>query len=138
MAKRTAELVGKKNFKMVNCHLGNGSLSAIKDDVHGYLHGLEPLGRCAHGYPLRDIDACVVQPICNKYGMSVDDCLTMLNKKSGMLGLRSGVSSDFRDLGEGADKGNEDCKLALEKFAYEVAAKYVGFLRCRLKRASMC
>ena len=71
-----------------------------------------------------DIDACVVQFICNKYNMSVDDCLTMLNKKSGMLAL-SGVSSDFRDLGDGADKGNEDCKLALEKFYYEVA-KYVG------------
>ena len=56
--------------------------------------------------------------------MSVDDCLTMLNKKSGMLAL-SGVSSDFRDLGEGADNGDEDCKLALEKFSYEVA-KYVG------------
>ena len=63
--------------------------------------------------------------------MSVDDCLTMLNKKSGMLAL-SGVSSDFRDLGEGADNGNEDCKLALEKFAYEVA-KYVGAYAAALK-----
>ena len=48
----------------------------------------------------------------------------MLNKKSGVLAL-SGVSSDFRDLGAGADAGNEDCKLALDKFYYEVA-KYVG------------
>ena len=71
-----------------------------------------------------DIDACVVQFICNKYGMSVDDCLTMLNKKSGVLAL-SEVSSDFRDLEDGADKGNEKCKLALEKFCYETA-KYVG------------
>ena len=126
VAKRTAELVGKKNFKMVNCHLGNGSsLSAIKDGkCMDTSMGLSPLAGVPMGTRSGDIDPCVVQFICNKYNMSVDDCLTMLNKKSGMLAM-SGVSSDFRDLGDGADKGNEDCKLALEKFAYEVA-KYVG------------
>ena len=71
-----------------------------------------------------DIDACVVQFICNKYGMSVDECLNMLNKKSGVLAV-SGVSSDFRDLEDGSAAGNENCTLALEKFCYEVA-KYVG------------
>ena len=48
----------------------------------------------------------------------------VLNKKSGVLGI-SGVSSDFRDLADGAKNGNENCALALDKFAYEVA-KYVG------------
>ena len=48
----------------------------------------------------------------------------MLNKKSGVLAL-SGVSSDFRDIEEGAEGGNEDCALALDKFAYEVR-KYIG------------
>ena len=48
----------------------------------------------------------------------------MLNKKSGMLAM-SGVSSDFRDLEDGAQNGNEDCALAREKFCYEVA-KFVG------------
>jgi len=126
VAKRTAELVGKKEFKMVNCHLGNGSsMAAIKDGkCQDTTMGLSPLAGVPMGTRSGDIDACVVQFICNKYGMSVDDCLNMLNKKSGMLGL-SGVSSDFRDLEDGANKGNEDCKLALDKFAYEVA-KYVG------------
>jgi len=86
--------------------------------------GLSPLAGVPMGTRSGDIDACVVQFICNKYGMSVDDCLNMLNKKSGMLAL-SGVSSDFRDLEEGAKNGNEDCALAREKFCYEVA-KYVG------------
>jgi acetate kinase len=71
-----------------------------------------------------DIDAAVVQFICNKYGMSVDECLNMLNKKSGMLAM-SGVSSDFRDLEDGAKNGDENCALARAKFCYEVA-KYVG------------
>lgn len=126
IARRTAELVGKKEFKMVNCHLGNGSsMAAIKDGkCQDTTMGLSPLAGVPMGTRSGDIDACVVQFICNKYNMSVDDCLNMLNKKSGMLAL-SGVSSDFRDLEDGAASGNENCRLALDKFAYEVA-KYVG------------
>ncbi len=126
VARRTAELVGKKEFKMVNCHLGNGSsLSAVKDGkCMDTSMGLSPLAGVPMGTRSGDIDACVVQFICNKYNMSVDDCLTMLNKKSGVLAI-SGVSSDFRDLDDGAAQGNEDCQLALDKFGYEVA-KYVG------------
>ena len=126
VARRTAELVGKKEFKMINCHLGNGSsMAAIKDGkCQDTTMGLSPLAGVPMGTRSGDIDACVVQFICNKYGMSADECLNMLNKKSGMLGM-SGVSSDFRDLEDGAKAGNEACQLALDKFAYEVA-KYIG------------
>ena len=127
IARRTAALIGKKEFKMVNCHLGNGSsMSAIKDGkCVDTTMGLSPLAGVPMGTRSGDIDACVVQFICNKYNMSVDDCLTMLNKKSGVLALSNGVSSDFRDLEAGAAKGDEACILALEKFFYEVA-KYIG------------
>ena len=126
IARRVAALLGKKEFKLVNCHLGNGSsLSAVKDGkCMDTSMGLSPLAGVPMGTRSGDIDACVVQFICNKYGMSVDDCLTMLNKKSGVLAI-SGVSSDFRDLEDGSANGNENCTLALEKFCYEVA-KYVG------------
>ena len=126
VARRTAELVGRKEFKMINCHLGNGSsLCAIKDGkCQDTSMGLSPLAGVPMGTRSGDIDACVVQFICNKYGMSVDECLNMLNKKSGVLAL-SGVSSDFRDLEAGDAQGNENCTLALEKFFYEVA-KYIG------------
>ena len=126
VARRTAELVGKTEFKMVNCHLGNGSsMSAIKDGkCMDTTMGLTPLAGVPMGTRSGDIDAAVVQFLCNKYGYSVDECLNILNKKSGMLAI-SGVSSDFRDLEDGAKNGNEDCALARDKFAYEVA-KYVG------------
>lgn len=126
VARRTAELVGKTEFKMVNCHLGNGSsLCAIENGkCMDTSMGLSPLAGVPMGTRSGDIDPCVVQFICNKYKMSVDECLTMLNKKSGVLAI-SGVSSDFRDLDSGASAGNEDCRLALDKFGYEVA-KYVG------------
>ena len=126
IARRAAALVGKTEFKMVNCHLGNGSsLSAVKNGkCMDTSMGLSPLAGVPMGTRSGDIDACVVQFICNKYNMSVDDCLNMLNKKSGVLAL-SGVSSDFRDLEAGAANGNQECVLALEKFYYEVA-KYIG------------
>ena len=126
VALRTAELVGTKNFKMINCHLGNGSsMAAIKDGkVQDTSMGLSPLAGVPMGTRCGDIDACVVQFLCNKYGISADECLTILNKKSGVLGI-SGVSSDFRDLEDGAAKGNADCQLALDKFCYETA-KYIG------------
>ena len=126
IARRVAALLGKKEFKLVNCHLGNGSsLSAVKDGkCMDTSMGLSPLAGVPMGTRSGDIDACVVQFICNKYGMNVDECLNMLNKKSGVLAI-SGVSSDFRDLEDGAANGNDNCQLALDKFCYEVA-KYVG------------
>ena len=86
--------------------------------------GLTPLAGVPMGTRSGDIDPAVVQFLCNKYGYSVDECLNILNKKSGVLAI-SGVSSDFRDLENGAAEGNEDCALARDKFCYEVA-KFVG------------
>ena len=133
VAKRTAELVGKTEFKMVNCHLGNGSsMSAVLNGkCQDTTMGLTPLAGVPMGTRSGDIDAAVVQFLCNKYGYSVDECLNILNKKSGMLAI-SGVSSDFRDLEDGAKAGNEDCALARDKFCYEVA-KYVGAYAAALK-----
>ena len=126
VAKRTAELVGKKEFKMVNCHLGNGSsMSAVKDGkCQDTTMGLTPLAGVPMGTRSGDIDAAVVQFLCNKYGYSVDECLNILNKKSGVLAM-SGLSSDFRDLENAAAEGDEKSALARDKFCYEVA-KYVG------------
>ncbi len=126
VTKRAIELMGTKDIKIVNCHLGNGSsMSAVKDGkCQDTSMGLTPLAGVPMGTRSGDLDAAVVQFIMNKYGMSADECLNMLNKKSGVLAL-SGVSSDFRDIEEAANGGNEDCQLALDKFAYEIR-KYIG------------
>ena len=127
VTKRACALMGSEDIKLVNCHLGNGSsLSAV---AHGKCQdtsmGLSPLAGVPMGPRAGDIDTCVAQFIMNKYGMSADECLTMLNKKSGVLALSNGVSSDFRDLDNAAAEGNEAAQLALDKFAYEVR-KYIG------------
>ena len=126
VTKRAIELMGRSDIKLVNCHLGNGSsLSAVKDGkCQDTSMGLTPLAGVPMGTRSGDLDPAVAQFVMNKYGMSADECLNMLNKKSGVLAL-SGVSSDFRDIEEGAEGGNEDCALALDKFAYEVR-KYIG------------
>ena len=126
VTKRAIELMGTKDIKLVNCHLGNGSsLSAVKDGkCQDTSMGLTPLAGVPMGTRSGDLDPAVVQFVMNKYGMSADECLNMLNKKSGVLAL-SGVSSDFRDIEGEAEKGNADCQLALDKFAYEVR-KYIG------------
>ena len=75
-----------------------------------------------------DLDAGVIQFIMNKYGISIDEMLNILNKKSGVLGV-SGVSSDFRDLDNAAAEGNERAQLALDMFHYwvaKVAGSYVA------------
>lgn len=137
IARRAAELYGSKDFKLVNCHLGNGSsMSAVLNGkCQDTTMGLTPLAGVPMGTRCGDIDAGVVQFLCNKYGYSVDECLNILNKKSGVLGI-SGVSSDFRDLEAGEAKGDENCILALEKFYYEVA-KYVGAYAAALNGIDM-
>ena len=126
VTKRACELMGTKDMKLVNCHLGNGSsLSAVSGGkCQDTSMGLTPLAGVPMGTRSGDLDAAVVQFIMNKYKMTPDEALNMLNKKSGVLAL-SGVSSDFRDIEGEAEKGNEDCALALNKFAYEVR-KYIG------------
>ncbi len=127
VSKRAMELTGNPDLKVIVCHLGNGSsLSAVAGGkCQDTSMGLSPLAGVPMGTRSGDIDACVAQFIMNKYGMSADECLNMLNKKSGVLALSNGLSSDFRDLEDGAAKGDEACQLALDKFAYEVC-KYVG------------
>ncbi len=127
VSKRTIELMGgNKDLRIIVAHLGNGSsLSAVVGgECQDTSMGLSPLAGVPMGTRSGDVDPCVVEFICNKYGMTVSECLTMLNKKSGMLAI-SGKSSDFRDLEDGVKAGDENCALAREKFAYEVR-KYVG------------
>ena len=122
------KLLGGKaeGTKVITCHLGNGSsLSAV---VAGKCvdtsMGLTPLEGVPMGTRSGSMDPAIVEFIANKEGISTSETLTMLNKKSGVLGI-SGVSSDFRDLDNAAAQGNERAELALEIFAYDVK-KYIG------------
>ena len=120
-------LTGRKDLKVVNCHLGNGSsLCAIQNGQSvDTSMGLAPLCGVPMGTRVGDVDTTVAQFIADNYGKTIDEVLTILNKKSGVYALSGGVSSDFRDLDNAAAEGNERAQLALDKFAYEVK-KYIG------------
>ena len=70
------------------------------------------------------LDPAVVEYMAMRENLSVTEVLTILNKKSGLIGI-SGASSDMRDVNKAADEGNERAKLALEMWAYGVK-KYIG------------
>lgn len=129
VAHRTAEFLGKdiKDMKIIVCHLGNGaSVSAVSGGkCVDTSMGLTPLEGLIMGTRSGDLDPAILEFISNKENLSISEMLTVLNKKSGVLGLSDGISSDFRDLGEAADSGNEQAKTALETYAYRVA-KYIG------------
>ena len=116
-----------ENAKVIVCHLGNGaSISAsIGGKCVDTSMGLTPLEGLIMGTRSGDVDPAVVQYICNKENREVNDVLNILNKKSGVLGMSGGVSSDFRDIGAAKEAGNHLAEVALEAFIYRVA-KYIG------------
>ena len=86
--------------------------------------GLTPLEGVPMGTRSGCIDPAILEFIANKENLTLAEVTSVLNKKSGVQGL-SGVSSDFRDLGDAMDAGNPRAKAAIEVFCYSVA-KYIG------------
>ena len=127
---RCLELLGKaenpEGTRIINCHLGNGSsISAVKDGkVIDTSMGLTPLDGFIMGTRSGSLDPSVVTFIMEKEGLSPSEMDTILNKKSGMLGL-SGVSSDDRDVTTAAKEGNERAILTHEILEYQIA-KFIG------------
>ena len=113
--------------KVIVCHLGNGASVSASIGGKGVdtSMGLTPLEGLIMGTRSGDIDPAVVQFICNHENKTVDEVLNILNKKSGVLGLSGGVSSDFRDVENAAKEGNHMAEVALDAFRYRVA-KYIG------------
>lgn len=116
-----------KDAKVIVCHLGNGaSVSAsIGGKCVDTSMGLTPLEGLIMGSRSGDIDPAVAQYICNKEGKDINEVLNIFNKKSGILGMSGGVSTDFRDVQKAADEGNKLAANALDAFVYRTA-KYIG------------
>ena len=128
VSKRLAELAGLdiNNSRMIICHIGSGaSISAIKDGKSvDTSMGMTPLEGLMMGTRSGDMDPAIIEFICQKENITVQEMTTILNKKSGALGL-SGLSNDYRDLVEAAQGGNQDAINALDVMVYRVI-KYIG------------
>ncbi len=129
VSKRTAELLGRnyEDMKIIVCHLGNGaSISAVENGkCVDTSMGLTPLEGLIMGTRCGDIDPAIVEYIAHKENKSIDEVMTVLNKKSGVLGLSDGLSSDFRDLEKSYNAGEDRGLRTIRAFSYRVA-KYIG------------
>ncbi len=129
VSKRTCEFLGQKleDTKTIVCHLGNGSsICAVKGGKSiDTSMGMTPLEGLAMGTRSGSLDPAIIEFIMKKENLSIDEAMSILNKKSGMFGLSGYNSSDFRDLTESFLGGDEKATIALDVFAYKVA-KTIG------------
>ncbi|MFA6317993.1 MAG: acetate kinase, partial [Elusimicrobiota bacterium] len=127
-AKRAAVLLKKDPFKcnLVIAHIGNGaSINAVKNGISfDTSMGLTPLEGLVMGTRAGDHDAAIDFYIMGKENISPKEIDSLLNKKSGVLGI-TGKYTDRRDVEEAAAKGDQRAELAVEVESYRVK-KYVG------------
>ena len=128
VSKRVCEFLGvdRSKTRVITCHLGNGSsMCAVENGKYiDTSMGITPLEGVIMGTRSGSMDPAVVQYICNNEHISVDEMLTICNKKSGLLGI-SGLSSDMRDIDKAADEGNERANIARDMLVYGIR-KYIG------------
>ncbi|PKQ23932.1 MAG: acetate kinase [Actinobacteria bacterium HGW-Actinobacteria-5] len=127
VSRRAAEFLGRDygELKQIVCHLGNGaSISAIDRGVAiDTSMGLTPLAGLVMGTRSGDVDPGLHAFLGRELGMDLQEVDNLLNKKSGMLGL-AGVT-DFRDLNELIEEGDEAAKLAMAVYCHRLIS-YIG------------
>jgi acetate kinase len=127
VARRFAELISKGKYEVnaITCHLGNGSsITAVKKGKSvDTSMGLTPLEGLVMGTRSGDIDPSISFYLARK-GYSIDYIDSLLNKKSGLLGV-SGAGNDMRTIIRKAGEGDERAELALDLFCYRIK-KYIG------------
>lgn len=137
IANTVAEMKGREDLNIINCHLGNGaSLSAIKaGKCLQTSMGITPLGGIMMGTRSGDLDPSILQYVSSQTGKDINEINTILNKESGMLGL-SGISSDFRDIGTAIEEGNEQARMAMNVYVTRVI-ETIGSYAARLGSLDM-
>ena len=123
----TARKMGREDLKLVCCHLGgSGSLCAVKNGVSiDTSMGMGLQCGVLQNNRIGDMDPYIIFHLVEECGMELSEVKTMLQTKSGLLGMSGGVSNDLRDIQEAADNGNADCRNALKAYAYGIK-KYIG------------
>ncbi len=136
VAHRTAVLLKKKlsDCNLVICHIGNGaSVNAVKGGKSfDTSMGLTPLEGLVMGTRCGDIDPAVVPFIMKAENLSCDEISSIMNKKSGILGV-TGKYTDRRDVEKATREGDPRASLVLEMESYRIR-KYIGAYTAALGR----
>ena len=126
VSQQAAEMLGRplEELRLITCHLGNGSSICAINGGKSFdtSMGFTPLDGLPMGTRAGNIDPAIIEFLAEHEHMDAHEVINILNKKSGMLGI-SGVSSDFRDIEEAAEHGNDRAETALDVFAYKVAKR---------------
>ena len=125
VSERAAEYLKNPKARIITVHLGNGcSMAAVQDGkCIDTTMGLGPMNGLIMGTRTGDIDQSVIFHLVKQLGYSLDDVNTILNKKSGMLGLTG--FSDMRDVKAARERGDKMAALAYDMYAYHIR-KYIG------------
>ncbi|PID68852.1 MAG: acetate kinase [Flavobacteriia bacterium] len=125
VSEQAVEHLGKKHSKIITLHLGNGcSMTAVQDGKSvDHSLGFGPMNGLIMGTRSGDLDQAVILYLMEKYNYSAADISTILQKKSGMLGLTGMV--DMRDIEKAANEGDRMAALALDMNAYRIK-KFIG------------
>src|SRR4051812_38384862 len=125
VSERAVEYLSKPDAKLITIHLGNGcSMAAVKNGKSADTSmGFAPLNGLVMGTRSGDIDPSIIFYLINQLGYDPEQVNTLLNKRSGMIGLTG--FSDMRDIGKAVQEGNKDAELALEIYTYRIK-KYIG------------
>ncbi len=125
VSEKAAEYLHNPNAKIITIHLGNGCSMAAVDagKCMDTTMGIGPINGLMMGTRSGDIDQSVIFYLVNQLGYTIEQVNTMLNKKSGMLGLTG--FSDMRDIRAEIEKGNTEAALAYDLYAYRIR-KYIG------------
>ena len=130
LTQRLAEILNKpmEEMNIITCHLGNGaSITAVKNGKsYKTSMGFTPLSGVMMGTRCGDIDPAIIMFLEKKYGYTPDEIDTILNKKSGMLGV-SGISSDGRDVEAAAEQGNERAILTQKIYVNSIVETVSGY-----------
>ncbi|MEU3739217.1 MULTISPECIES: acetate kinase [unclassified Streptomyces] len=127
VSRETAKLLGRtpEDVNVIVLHLGNGaSASAVRGGrcVETSM-GLTPLEGLVMGTRSGDVDPAVVFHLARVGGMSIDEVDTLLNKKSGLVGLCG--DNDMREIRRRIDEGDEAAALAFDIYIHRLK-KYIG------------
>jgi len=130
VTQKCAELLGKKpeEVNLVTCHIGSGaSITAVKNGKSfDTSMGFTPLEGIIMNTRSGDIDASVVEYICNKEGKTASEVIKILNKESGLLGAIGNGIADMRDITANLD--NPDVKLAFDMYCHRIKKYICGYV----------
>ncbi|WP_217210329.1 acetate kinase [Streptomyces sp. AC550_RSS872] len=127
VSRATAELLGRapEDVNVIVLHLGNGaSASAVRGGrCVDTSMGLTPLEGLVMGTRSGDTDPAVIFHLARVGGMSIAEIDTLLNKKSGLIGLCG--DNDMREIHRRIDEGDERAQLAFDIYIHRLK-KYIG------------